>query len=122
MLKTLTTISTIATPIVLALMTGLGWLLGTGIEREFQRQDAENKRIYELNDELRSNRIEIYNKILEPFIVLLMTEEAWRLDPANQGRDREVIAKQILLSLEYRHKVLSLPWLDQILLSRSTTT
>ena len=90
-LEAITAIGSVTTPILVLLLSGIGWLA----KDELQRQD-------DLEDMLRADRIETYNQILEPFVILLMTDAAWQSDPLNKGRDREALASQILLSTEYR--------------------
>ena len=55
-----------------------------------------------LEEQLRDDRIEIYNQILEPFIVLLMSDAAWASDPKNKNKDKFKTATAKMLSLEYR--------------------
>jgi hypothetical protein len=85
----LTGIGSIATPILVLALTAVGWRLRRHLDRE-------------LEDKLREDRINIYNHILEPFILLLMTEAAWQHDKQNRGKDKNEIALKQMLSLEYR--------------------
>lgn len=55
-----------------------------------------------MEDKLREDRIGTYNKILEPFILLFMSEFAWRRDPENKEVDKNAIAIDKMLSLDYR--------------------
>jgi len=86
-----TAIGSIATPIIVLVISSIGWRAKNSIERKI---DLENK--------LRDDRIEIYNKILEPFIILLMSKAAWESDSKNKGKDKESIATKTMLTLEYR--------------------
>ena len=70
-------IGSIATPVLVLVLTALGWKARTSIERRI-----------ELENQLRDDRIEIYNQILEPFIILLMSEAAWVSDKRNRNRDK----------------------------------
>lgn len=88
-----TAIGAIATPILVAILGGVGWRLRNRLERQA-----------ELEDQLRSDRVEIYNEILEPFIILLTTDAAWQADPKNKNKKKDQIAQQILLSVAYRKK------------------
>ncbi len=90
-LEYVTAFGAVATPIFVLLLTGVGWRL----RQKFERQ-------LELEDKLRSDRIEIYNKILEPFIVLFISDEAWKQNKKNRNTDKVAYAKQILFSLDYR--------------------
>ena len=82
---------TIATPILVLLLSGIGWRLRNRLERQFA-----------LEDKLRADRIRIYNGIIKPFILLLTTDAAWQSDPKNKHKDKDEMALRQLLSLEYR--------------------
>lgn len=84
-------IGAIATPILVLALTAIGWRLRRRLDRQL-----------ELEDKLREDRINIYNYILEPFIILLMTDAAWQYDKQNKGKDKGDIALGKMLSLEYR--------------------
>lgn len=84
-------IGAVATPILILVLTAIGWKL---------RQSAERER--DLEDKLREDRINTYNIILEPFIILFMTEAAWSRDKANRGKDKGNFATEKMLTLEYR--------------------
>jgi hypothetical protein len=88
-----TAFGAIATPILVLLLTAVGWRFRMQLERRAA-----------LEDKLREDRISIYNEILEPFILLLMTDAAWQADPKNKGKDKNALATQKLLSLEYRQR------------------
>lgn len=59
-----------STPILVLILTAVGWKYRQSIERKIT-----------LEEMLRDDRIEIYNKILEPFIILLMSDTAWKSNP-----------------------------------------
>jgi len=86
-----TAIGSILTPFLVAVVGVIGW----GIRIRLQRR-------VDLEERLREDRIAIYNAILEPFIILLMSDEAWNSDSKNKGKDKDNIAKKKLLSLDYR--------------------
>ena len=81
----------IATPILVMLLTAVGWKFRKSFERRI-----------ELEEKLRKDRIEIYNSILEPFIILLMTDAAWQSDKKNKNKDKNLLATNQMLSLDYR--------------------
>lgn len=81
----------IATPVLVAVLGGIGWKIRSKIEHQLN-----------LEQKLREDRIEIYNEILEPFMVMLMSEEAWRSDPKNKTRDKAALGVRQALSLDYR--------------------
>lgn len=84
-------IGSIATPILVLILTALGWKARASIER---RIELENK--------LRDDRVEVYNQILEPFIIILMSDAAWASDKNNKNKDKNHTATTKMLSLDYR--------------------
>jgi hypothetical protein len=87
----LSAIGSIATPILVLVITGIGWKFRKSVDR-----------YHELEDKLRDDRIQIYNTILEPFTLLLMAKTAWEHDKQNKGKNKDEIALGKLLSFEYR--------------------
>lgn len=87
----LSAIGSVSTPILVLLLTAVGWKYRQSVERKMK-----------LEEKLRDDRIEIYNQILEPFIILLMTDVAWESDKRNKGKDKSEIAIAQILSLDYR--------------------
>lgn len=91
LLDYVTAIGSITTPLLVLALTTVAWMLRTRLERQAKLEAA-----------LREDRIQTYNAILEPFVILLMPEAAWQADPKNKRRDKDAIATQKMLSLEYR--------------------
>ncbi|KPD23765.1 hypothetical protein [Idiomarina zobellii] len=87
----LTAIGSVATPLLVILLSAVGWKFKASVERKI---DLENR--------LRDDRIEIYNQILEPFIILLMTDAAWAQDKRNKNKDKNEFAISKMLTLDYR--------------------
>ncbi len=108
----LSAIGAITTPILVLGLTAMGWKIRHGLERRF-----------DLDAKLREDRITAYNEILEPFIILLMSDPAWKADPKNKGKDKNQLAMQTMLSLAYRRHAfkLSLVGADSVV-KRPTTT
>lgn len=73
----LSAIGSVATPILVLLLAAVGWTYRQSMERRMK-----------LEEKLRDDRIEIYNKILEPFIILFMTDAAWESDKKNKGKEK----------------------------------
>jgi hypothetical protein len=86
-----TAIGAIATPLLVIGLSGVGWLLRPRMERRKS-----------LEDKLREDRVETYNLILEPFVILLMSDAAWQSDHDNDGASKETVATQKMLSMTYR--------------------
>jgi len=87
----LTAIGSVATPLLVILLSAVGWKFKASVERKV---DLENR--------LRDDRIDIYNQILEPFIILLMTDAAWDQDKRNKNKNKNEFAINKMLTLEYR--------------------
>ena len=96
-LDTIGSIAQIVTPIILLSLGGLGWYIRQSVERKAKVEEA-----------LRGDRLEVYNKILEPFFILLMTDAAWAQDPKTKGKDKTAFATAKMLSWEYRKAGLQL--------------
>jgi hypothetical protein len=60
------------------------------------------ERRIKLEEKLREDRIEIYNAKLEPFIILLTSDKAWQTDKRNKGVDKNRVAVNKMLTLDYR--------------------
>ena len=84
-------VGTVATPLLVLALTAIGWKFRQSIERKIK-----------LEEKLRDDRIEIYNQILEPFIILLTSDAAWVSDPKNKNKDKQKAVMSKMLSLEYR--------------------
>ena len=89
----LTAFGSVTTPLLVLALSAVGWRVKVGVER---RIDLENQ--------LREDRVAIYNKILEPFIIALTSDAAWAQDKRNKGKDKNALASSKLLSLEYREQ------------------
>jgi len=87
----LTAFGAITTPLLVLILTGVGWKFRKLVDRRF-----------ELEDKLREDRINTYNIILEPFTILLTAQAAWEHDKQNKNKNKNDIAINKLLSLDYR--------------------
>ncbi len=86
-------ICNIATPILILLLSGVGWKIKTSITR---KSDLENK--------LREDRIATYNIILEPFIIILISDAHWkRIYPKSGKLDKNTVAEGKIFSMEFRN-------------------
>ena len=84
-------IGSVATPILVVILSAIGWKLKSSLERKL-----------ELENKLREDRIATYNRILEPFVILLMSDAAWVMDKRNKNKDKNDLVLFKMLSLEYR--------------------
>ena len=101
-LDTIAAIATLATPVLLALLSAIGWGLKNKIEASRADREDQQTRIRELEDKLREDRIATYNALLEPFFLLFTTEASLATDPNYKDRDKNEIAVKRMLTFEYR--------------------
>jgi hypothetical protein len=92
-----TAIASVATPILVLILTALGWTIRNRIER------ARN-----IEEKLRDDRIQIYQEILEPFIIILTKEEGIATEKAYRGKTKEQIAIEKIVSVKYRQTAFEL--------------
>lgn len=90
-MEILNTIGTTLTPILLLIVGYITWRYRQSFERKAK-----------LEQDLRDERIELYNEILEPFIILLTSDAAWKKDKKKRNRDKTDVAMTMMLSLGYR--------------------
>jgi hypothetical protein len=93
----ITAIGSIATPILVLMLTAIGWTIRNRLERSRQ-----------LEEKLRDDRIGIYNAILEPFILLLTKDEGIPNEKTYRGKTKDQLAIEKIISLEYRQKAFKL--------------
>ena len=97
MLDALVPIAQVLTPIFLLVLGGLGWYIQQSVERRVR-----------IEEKLHADRLEIYNKILEPYFLMFMSDAAWAMDPKTKGKDKGHVAIEKLLSWDYRKTGLQL--------------
>ena len=94
----ITALGSITTPILVLILAGFGWTIRQSIERNREREAY----LRELEEKLRDDRIAIYNKILEPFIILLTSDAAFQSEPKYKNKTKQDVATSMMLSVEYR--------------------
>lgn len=87
----ITAIGSIATPIFVIILSGIGWVIANRYNKA-----------REIEEKLRDDRINIYNIILEPYIFLLMKEEHFKKIPKYKNKSNIEVATNKILSLEYK--------------------
>lgn len=97
-----TAIGSMLTPILVLLLTGVGWHIKAKLERNRDEESATQARIRELEDKLRADRIETYNQLLEPFFVLFTTDAIFASDPKFKGVSKDQLSIGRMLTVEYR--------------------
>lgn len=102
LLDYVTAIGTVATPVLVLILTGIGWHIKNRLETVRENENKKLDRIKELEDKLRQDRIEIYNALLEPFFVLFTTDDVFSKDPKYKGKKKEEHSIGKMLTVDYR--------------------
>ncbi len=97
MLEYITALGAIATPITVAALT---------IYFNNKQKNIEKRNVIE--EKLRTERLEIYNTIIEPINIFLMPEVVWNSDSKNKGKIKNDVATQKLQSSAYRNAAIQL--------------
>ena len=106
-------IGAIATPILVLVLTGVGWLIAHRLEKRREIESRERERArkieedlraesHELEEKLREHRTDIYNDILEPFVILFTKDEGLPKAKDYRGKTNGEVAVAKALSLEYK--------------------
>ena len=85
----------IATPILVLILSGIGWMISNRFEKARQ-----------LEEKLRQDRIDVYNAVLEPYILMFAKDEG--LPEKYKGETKESVLNKIMLSLEYKQAAFKL--------------
>ena len=88
LLDAVSAIATLVTPVLLAALGGIGWLIQHKIGTSQAKQDAQTARIRELEDKLHEDRITTYNALLEPFFLLFTSGASFAQDKKYKGKRR----------------------------------
>lgn len=98
-----------ATPILILILTGIGWVIGDRIKRQtdqerqqFEIQQKNEDHYRQLEESLRPERVDLYNKILEPFIVALTKDSIISQDKRFRGKTADGAVNSLVLSLDYK--------------------
>lgn len=95
-------VGSILTPILVILLTGIGWHIRTKSERTREEGVKTQERIRELEDKLHAGRTDIYNQLLEPFFILFTTDKMFESDPKFRGKNKDHLSIGKMLTVEYR--------------------
>lgn len=101
-LSIIVALATVATPLLLIILSGFGWLIQQRLGAAQSLRESQLQRIRELEDKLRDDRLATYNTILEPFLLFFISEASFALDPKYKGKNKDALAVSKLMSVEYR--------------------
>ena len=107
-IELITAIGNIATPILLIVLSGIGWFIKGRLETSQKAEEELRRRAEKLEEEIRGDRLQVYNDILEPFIILFTKEEAFSGNRSQKGKSKDQRALETMLSLKYRQTAFKL--------------
>ena len=98
-------LATLATPLVIAI---LGWL--------FLARQKKNELQAARYDSLRIERLEVYQTILEPFVIAFIADAVWDSDPNRRGKTKESLMIEKIHSSEFRRAAFQMSFVgtDQV--------
>ncbi len=97
LLPLVTAIGSIITPILVLVLSGVGWVIGNRYNKT-----------RELEEKLRDDRIKIYNDILEPFILVFTKDDGLPRTKDFRGKSHAEVAGEKMQSLAYKQTVFKL--------------
>jgi hypothetical protein len=80
--------------LLVAIFGAIGWMIRTELLRR-----------HELEDQLRQDRVSIYDEILEPYLIVFMPDAVWESDPKTTGKKKNEVVEQTIRSFKYRKAV-----------------
>ena len=104
-------IAAIATPFLIIGLAGIGWFIKNQILTSQRTAEESRTRTEELEEGMRSDRLQVYTEVLQPFIILFTKDEAFVGGREQRGKpkSKEQRAKskeqrivEIMISTEYR--------------------
>ena len=104
LLQIMTALGSVATPVLLAVFSAIGW----AIKRKVEAAQRAEERARRLEEELREDRLKVYNQVLEPFIIIFTKDEGIAAEKAYKGKKKEILAQEKILSVSYRQAVFKL--------------
>jgi hypothetical protein len=104
LLDVISALGSIATPILLAVFSAVGW----AIKRKVERSQRAEERARKLEEELREDRLKVYNEVLEPFIIIFTKDEGIAAEKRYKGKKKEQLAQEKILSVSHRQAVFKL--------------
>lgn len=104
----ITVIGTIATPVLLLVISGIGWYFKGRIESSWKEEAELRMRAQKLEEAIRDDRLQVYNDILKPFIILFTKDDQLVTNKRQTVKTKEQRVIEIVQSLEYRQAAFKL--------------
>lgn len=119
MLQWVAAVGAILTPVFLAVLSAIGWMIKQRVDASRVREGKALERASQLDAELREDRLAVYMEILQPFVLVFTKDEGFLNDRAYRGKTKEQAVLQVMLSVPYRQAAfrMSLFASDNVLLA-----
>ena len=101
LIEIITAIGVFVTPILLIVFSGIGW----AVKRRIEAAAEARRRDQDIEEQIRDARIQVYNEVLEPYILFLSPKQS---PPANRGRratPKSIDPLVTITSVEYRQSL-----------------
>ena len=108
LIELITVFGTLATPVMLIVISGIGWYFKSRMEASWKTEAEWRRRAEKLEEAIREDRLAVYNAILEPFIIMFTKEEAFSGNRGQKGRTKEKRLSEIMQSVQYRQSAFKL--------------
>ena len=95
-------IAAVATPFLIIGLAGIGWSLKNQILTSQRTAEESRTRTEKLDEGMRSDRLQVYNEVLQPFIILFTKDEAFVGGRGQRGKTKEQRILEIMISTKYR--------------------
>ena len=95
-------IAAITTPFLIIGLAGIGWFIKNQMLTSQRTAEESRTRTEKLEEGMRSDRVQVYNEVLQPFIILFAKDEAFVGGRGQRGKTKEQRILEIMTSTEYR--------------------
>ncbi len=107
-LEIITAIGSIVTPILIVLASGILWVFQRRIESAQAKEAAARQRAQKLEEEIRDERVDVYNNILAPFIAIFSEGLGDSGEPNRRKGRKAKSGAEVMQSIEYRQAAFKL--------------
>lgn len=83
----------LASPVLVALFTLVLTIIGWKYRQTWERN-------LKLEEQLRTDRVEIYKRVIEPFLIAFASDEAWKAENKKMGKNEAL--NSMITSMDYR--------------------
>lgn len=112
----------ILTPLLLGIMSVVGWSIKQRVESGQQRELQAIEHTRQLEGEMREDRLAVYMEILQPFVLVFSKDQGFLQDKAYRGKTKDQVIEEIMVSIDFRRAAfrMSLFASDEVLTAYNT--